>query len=350
MNIPKEMYAVVVKGVGGYDQLNYCKVPVPTPKKNEVLIKVLAAGVNNTEVNTRLGWYSTSVTKGTNKTDSLNDKDNREDGGWGKKTPFPFIQGTDCYGEVVLEGDGKEDLIGKRILVKPSMDTIWMGSDFDGAFAQYVAVPKKEVFIVESKLSDVELGAIPCAYGTAENMLVRSSLNKGEVVCITGASGGIGTAAIELAKIRGAYVIAITSKSKINQLEKSGADKILDRNTDILKLLGEKSIDVLVDNVAGDNFGSLIKLLKVNGRVVTSGAIAGPMVNIDLRDIYLRDITLIGCTAWEEESFPKLISYIDKDLIHPKISGVFPLEDIVKAQKELVKREHFGKFVLIPPQ
>ncbi|QEN06331.1 alcohol dehydrogenase [Thiospirochaeta perfilievii] len=347
------MFAVVTLGVGGYDKLDYCQVPTPKPKKGEVLIKVLACGVNNTEINTRLGWYSSSVNKGTNSTTG---ESSVTDGGWGEKTPFPFIQGTDCYGLVVIDENDSSSLIGKKVLIRPSMrtsgfeskDHIWMGSDFNGAFAQYVVVPKKEVFPINSSLTDVELGAIPCAYGTAENMLGRAKLKEGETVCITGASGGIGSATVELAKIRKAKVIAITSKSKMEVLKNAGADIVLDRSENLVEKIGEKSIDLLVDNVAGDNFSKLISLIRPGGRVVTSGAIAGPIVDIDLRQIYLKDITLYGCTAWDEDSFPRLIQYIEKGLIHPHIAGTYPLEDIAKAQKELSLRKHFGKFVLIP--
>lgn len=100
------MKAVVTVGHGGYDKLHYCDVPIPAPRPGEVLLKVLAAGVNNTEINTRLGWYSSSVAGGTEQLSETSDESNIEDGGWNETTPFPLIQGTDCCGEVVARGDG----------------------------------------------------------------------------------------------------------------------------------------------------------------------------------------------------------------------------------------------------
>ena len=201
------MKAVVTTGNGGYDRLEYLDVPVPTPGPGEVLLEVLAAGVNNTEINTRLGWYSSSVTTDTASQAVAGDDAaaERADGGWNQPTPFPFIQGTDCCGRVVDVGPGGDrSLAGARVLVRAcmrrggfgSMDSVWMGSDFDGAFAQFVKVPASEVFVVDCDWSDAELATIPCAYGTAENMLHRAGVDAGEHVLVTGASGGVGSAAV----------------------------------------------------------------------------------------------------------------------------------------------------------
>ena len=125
----------------------------------------------------------------------------KADGGWNEETPFPFIQGTDCCGQVVaVAPGGDKSTLGKRVLVRPcmrktnfdSMENIWTASDFDGAFAQFVKVPAKEIFKVNCNWSDVELGTIPCAYGTTENMLHRARVSTSEQVLITGASGGGG--------------------------------------------------------------------------------------------------------------------------------------------------------------
>jgi NADPH:quinone reductase-like Zn-dependent oxidoreductase len=357
--IPEYMFAVVTRGVGGYDQLDYSIVPTPIPESGEVLVQVLAAGVNNTEINTRLGWYSDSVQSGTNQvsTEPSSDINGIKDGGWNQETPFPFIQGTDCFGQVV-QADDNPALLGEKVLIRPAMrkkgfhslDHWWMGSDFDGAFAQFVKVPASEVFPLSSDLSESQLGVIPCAYGTAENMLQRAVLKADDVVLVCGASGGVGTAAIQLAKIRGCKIIAITSESKIDAVKKLGANSVFDRNVDLIQELGERSIDLIIDNVAGEQFAGRIKLLRPGGRVVSSGAVAGPMVNMDLRDLYLRDLKIIGCTAWDEPVFPALVSYIKKGQIQPMIAGTYPLSEIAEAQKQLVSRNHVGKIVLIPPK
>lgn len=356
---PKTMKAVVTTGTGGYEKLVYRDVPVPEPGLGEVLVRVLAAGVNNNEINTRLGWYSASVTTGTQA--AADTEDNaaraRQDGGWDKATPFPFIQGTDCSGEVVRSGDAAlSQLVGRRVLVRPcmrtggfgSLDNVWMGSDFDGAFAQFVKVPASEVFPVECGWSDAELATIPCAYGTAENMLHRAHLEAGETVLITGASGGVGSAAIQLARRRGARVIAVTSHDKIEAVRALGCDIVLDRAQDLAAALGERSVHLVVDNVAGEGFGQLVKLLRRGGRYVSSGAIGGPIVSFDMRDFYLKDLTFIGCTAWDEPVFPSLVAYIEAGEITPLLAGTYPLERIAEAQQAFMRKRHVGNLVLIP--
>ncbi len=331
------MKAIVTTGNGGYDKLVYKDVQKPIVAAGEVLIQVLAAGVNNTEINTRVGWY--------------------ENGGWDIATPFPFIQGTDCCGKIVeVAEDLQTHLLGKRVLIRPcmrpdgfgSMRNIWMGSDFDGAFAQYVKAPASEVFVIESNWSDVELGSIPCSYGSAENMLLRAKVSATDHVLIAGASGGVGSAAVQLAKLRGARVTAIVGADKAKHAIAIGADKIIERGTDIAAALGEETIDVVVDNVGGKDFESILKVLRRGGRYVSSGAIGGPVVSLDLRTFYLKDLTLIGCTAWDEPVFGNLVAYIEKNQIKPLVAKTFALRDIAKAQSEFLEKKHFGKFVLVP--
>ena len=331
------MKAIVTTGNGGYDKLVYKDVQKPIVAAGEVLIQVLAAGVNNTEINTRVGWY--------------------ENGGWDIATPFPFIQGTDCCGKIVeVAEDLQSHLLGKRVLIRPcmrpdgfgSMRNIWMGSDFDGAFAQYVKAPASEVFVIESNWSDVELGSIPCSYGSAENMLLRAKVSATDHVLIAGASGGVGSAAVQLAKLRGARVTAIVGADKAKHAIAIGADKIIERGTDIAAALGEETIDVVVDNVGGKDFESMLKVLRRGGRYVSSGAIGGPVVSLDLRTFYLKDLTLIGCTAWDEPVFGNLVAYIEKNQIKPLVAKTFALRDIAKAQSEFLEKKHFGKFVLVP--
>lgn len=349
------MMAIVTTGAGGYDKLEYKQVPVPTPGRGHVLLKVLAAGVNNTDINTRLGWYSSAVKDGTNSMESVV---KHADGGWNEATPFPLIQGADCCGRVVAVGPGgNSSQIGFRVLVRPcmrkngfgSLDTVWLGSDFDGAFAHYVIVPEEEVFAVNCGWTDAELASMPCAYGTAENMVHRAGIVAGMRVLVPGASGGVGSATVQLVKRRGAEVIAITSASKTQLLEDIGADRVLSRESDLIEALGEESVDVVIDNVAGANFGVMLKLLRRGGRYVSSGAIAGPIVELDMRDLYLKDITLMGCTAWALPVFSNLISYIEKDEIRPLLADTYPLARIADAQSAFQQKGYVGKIVLIPP-
>ncbi|WP_296527685.1 alcohol dehydrogenase family protein [Rhodoferax sp.] len=357
----RTMKAVVTTGHGGYEQLVYRDVPVPTLAPGEVLLQVLAAGVNNTDINTRLGWYGAAVTTATQDAALAHENQSAPatpDGGWNQATPFPFIQGTDCCGRVVAVAPGvREQLLGLRVLVRPSMrpsgfdsqDNIWMGSDFDGAFAHFVKVPADEVFAVNCDWSDAELATIPCAYGTAENMLQRAQLGQGEQVVVTGASGGVGSAVVQLAKRRGAFVTAIVGRSKMAQIKALGADLVLAREDDWVASLGENTVDLVVDNVAGPAFGTLLKLLKPGGRYVSSGAIAGPLVTLDMRTLYLKNLTLLGCTAWAEPVFANLVGYIERGELRPLVAQSFALDQIAQAQRAFLDKTHVGKFVLIPP-
>ena len=296
----------VTTGNGGYDKLEYKEVPSPTLAKGEVLVQVLSAGVNNTEINTRLGWYSKTVTSSTAETAETE----KADGGWSEKTPFPLIQGTDCCGRVVSVDDSAAhgNLVGERVLVRPCMhpdghdspNNVWMASDFDGAFAQYVKVPGSEVFRVACDWSHEELGTIPCAYGTAENLLHRANLREGESILITGASGGVGSAAVQLAKRRGAIVTVLCGQSKHHLLRGLGASHCLDR-ADVARALEplKGTFDVALDIVGGESFDLVLNALKRKGKYITSGAVGGPIVSLDLRTLYLRDLTLIGGTGWE---------------------------------------------------
>jgi len=356
----RTMMAVVTTGNGGFDRLQYRRVPVPQPGPQEVLIRVLAAGVNNTEINTRIGWYSDSVTSATSDAAPAGDAAAPvADGGWDKPTPFPFIQGTDCCGvvEATCSAADADHLVGRRVLVRPcmrtagfgSLDTVWMASDFDGAFAEYVVVPATEVYAVDCDWSDAELGTLPCAYGTSENMLHRAGVGPQDTVLITGASGGVGSATVQLARRRGATVIATAGASKHADVLAVGAHRVLDRDADPAVVLGEESVTVVIDNVVGPGFPRLMKALRRGGRYASSGAIAGPIVPMDIRDVYLKDLTLFGCTAWDEPVFPNLVGYVERGEIRPLLAATYPLADIVQAQQDFMEKRHVGKLVLIPP-
>ena len=354
------MKAVVTTGHGGFDRLEHVDVPRPLPDAGEVLVRVLAAGVNNTDINTRLGWYSASVRDGTAAAADVNGAGSEpgDGGGWNGATPFPLIQGTDCCGVVDEVGVGADaGLVGRRVLVRPCMrtagfesfDHVWLGSDFDGAFAEYVVVPASEVFAIESDLGDVELGAVPCAFGTAENLLQRADVGAGDRVLITGASGGVGSAAVQLAVARGARVTAVCSSSKADAVRSLGAERIAARDADLFDELGPESIDAAVDVVGGPGFPGVLEVLRRGGAYATSGAIGGPVVELDLRTMYLKDLTLVGGTAWDEPVFPRLIDLLQSGRVRPILAKTFALADIVEAQREFLDKRHLGKFVLTLP-
>jgi len=342
MSLPKTMKAVLLRGHGGFDQLEYRDdVSVPSPAAGEVLIRVAAAAVNNTDINTRTGWYTKSAT----------------DSGWsGRALHFPRIQGMDACGRIAAVGAGVDPKrIGARVLVDPVLRSTtsgalcdYLGSELDGAFAEFLAVPAENACDITSDLTDIELASFPCAYGTAENMLERARLGAGESVLVTGASGGVGSAVVQLARRRGATVIAIAGRSKAPAVRSLGAATILDRESDLIAQLGRESVDVAVDVTGGRQFPQLLEVLKRRGRYAVAGAVAGPIVELDLRTLYLKDLRLFGCTVLEPGVFRRLIGYIERGEITPLVSATYPLSEIVAAQKDFLARTHVGKIVLIP--
>lgn len=222
----------------------------------------------------------------------------------------------------------------------------YYGSECDGGFAEYTVVSSIHAYAIKSDLSDVELASFPCSYSTAENILSRSKVSKGETVLITGASGGVGSATIQLAKARGAKVIGITSKKKEEKILKIGADKVILRDENIVEKLGKNKIDVIIDLVAGKQWTELINALKPSGRYAVAGAIGYPHVQLDIRTLYLKDLTFFGCTVLDENVFSNLIVHIENKNISPVIAETYPLADIVKAQQSFLNKKHIGKIVL----
>lgn len=360
--LPKTMHAVLLNGLGGLEQLEYrTDVPVPQPGAGEVLIHVRASAVNNTDINTRIGWYSKSISSATDSGGAAGfDSVNGDDASWsGTALKFPRIQGADCCGYIVAVGQGvAASRIGERVLVSNLLRTYvdyrpyecWtFGSECDGGFAQFAVAPSKETLKVECDWTDAELASIPCAYSTAENMLHRLKAGK-ETVLITGASGGVGSAAVQLAKRRGATVIAQCSAAKASEVKALGADRIIDRKADLLSVLGENAVDVVVDVVGGDDWPNLLRVLRLGGRYAIAGAIAGPIAEIDLRTLYLKDLTLYGCTFQDDEVFTNLISYVESGEIRPTVAKTYLLNEIRQAQEDFLSKAHMGKLVLIIPE
>lgn len=360
---PEQMSGVLLTGHGGPEKLQYrTDIPVPVPGPGEMLIRVAAAGVNNTDINTRTGWYSKSVTTATDTTGET--YADAPDAGWsGSAIAFPRIQGADVCGHVAAVGDGvNPDRVNERVLVRTMLrahhsehqnntdrpDECWtLGSDCDGGFAQYVVAPAHETYAARCDWSDAELASIPCSYSTAENMLHRAKVGT-ETVLIGGASGGVGSAAVQLAKRRGATVIAMTSPHKADDLYALGADRVIDRDADLVDVLGRDSVDVVIDMVGGESWAAFLDVLTRGGRYAIAGAIGGPLTRIDLRTLYLKDLTLLGCTFQEEVVFTNLIRYIERGEIRPLVAATYPLQDINRAQEDFSRKRHTGKLVLIP--
>jgi NADPH:quinone reductase-like Zn-dependent oxidoreductase len=170
----------------------------------------------------------------------------------------------------------------------------------------------------------------------------------GETVLVTGASGGVGSAAVQLAKRRGATVLAIAGASKAAAVSSLGASRVLQRDAGMLAALGRERVDAVVDVVGGGQFSELLDVLRRGGRHAVAGAIAGPMVALDLRTLYLKDLSLLGCTVLDENVFVNLVGYIERSEIKPLLASVHPLSAIVEAQQEFLGKRHMGKIVLIP--
>lgn len=357
---PKTMRAMVTMGHGDLDQIVlHDDWPCPVPGAGEVLIKVGACGLNNTDVNTRTGWYSKAVTEATTGDGfaSLGD----EDPSWGgAPIAFPRIQGADVCGRIVAVGDGVDAArIGDRIITDcwlrdaddlgDKSKTGYIGSERDGGFAQYITTPSRNAIAVDSPLSDAELATFSCSYSTAEGMLSRAHVTEADTVLVPGASGGVGGALVQLAKRRGARVIAMASESKHADVIALGPDRILPRAPDDLRAsLGTERITVVADVVGGDRWPDLIDVLERGGRYTCSGAIAGPMVSLDLRTLYLRDLTFTGSTVIDLDVMQNLVRYIEAGEIAPALAATYKLEDLREAQTAFIRKEHTGNIVVVP--
>lgn len=345
MTLPDTMRGVVLTGHGGPEMLEWRDdLPVPVAGKGDVIIRVGAAGVNNTDINTRTAWYSKAGAKA-------------DDASWsGTPLTFPRVQGADVCGRIVAVGAGVDAArIGERVLIEPclreadgeSLPTPWyFGSECDGGFAEYTRVAARHAHAIDSGLSDVELASFPCSYSTAENMLTRAGVREGDTVLVTGASGGVGSATIQLARARGAEVIAVTSAAKAKDLVQLGATQTLDRNDDFVAMMGANSVDVVVDLVAGPKFPALLELLRAGGRYAVAGAIGGAIVELDVRTLYLKDLSFFGCTVLEAQVFGNLVGRIERKQIAPLVAETHPLSDIGAAQQAFGEKGYIGKIVL----
>ncbi|MFP3462760.1 alcohol dehydrogenase family protein [Arthrobacter globiformis] len=368
--VPTQMRASVLTGHGGLDVIAYrTDVPVPVPADNEVLVKVGACGVNNTDVNTRTAWYNRNVSTGYSEEfgeKGVSDGSNvTTASSWNTSSvSFPRISGAATVGYVAAVGKGVDSSrIGERVIVDPCVRDAqaplraqlveYVGSERDGGFAEYVAIPAINAHAVDSPLSDSELATFPCSFDTAEEMLERARLSEGQTVLITGAAGGVGTALIQLAHVREAKVIAVAGASKEERVRSLGVAHFIARETEDLlaaveDLVGTRAVDVVADVVGGPNFGSLLKMMSRGGRYTTAGAIAGPVQSIDLRDLIYKDLELYGITCPTAKTFERVVALIEAGELKPTLDGIFPLERLADAQAELVKRQHFGKLVIDP--
>ena len=337
------MTAAVTVRHGGPDALEIRHdVHVRPLGPGEVRVRVTAAAVNNTDIWSREGAYGTA-----DEPDAIV--------GW-KSEPltFPLIQGLDVVGVVDEQhASASGEWLTRRVLVDPIAtyagdfpDRI-IGSELDGGFAQFMVCHESQLHdVTESPLTDPQLACLPTAYGTALGMINRAGCVAGERVLVTGASGGVGMAALQLLANRGCRVVAHTSATQRNVVAAQPVHAITVRGTEDLKHLDD--VDAVVDVVGGDEFGAFVDALRDGGRLVTAGAIAGPVVAFDIRRLYLRQRTLIGSTMHTPQDFAELAAVARSGGVEPIVAERFPLADVHAAQARFVARDFVGKLVIEP--
>ncbi len=351
----KTMQAVVLTGHGGLDRLEHRDdLPIPDPAPGEVLLEVSACGMNNTDVWVRQGAYGLE-----------DDPDAVSTWRRGRSTlEFPRVQGTDSVGHVVAVGEGVDaGRVGDRVMVDFSIynhegdslaDIDYIGHGRDGGYAEYQVVPADHAHVVDSPITDAQLATFCCAYLTGEHMLDRARVAAGERVLITGASGGVGSGLIQLVRARGAIPYAVTSASKVTAVREIGAEGVVLRDQDddlvaaVEEMMGGEAIDVVADLVAGDMFNDLLRILRLEGRYTTSGAIAGPVVSLDLRTMYLKHLELHGSSQGTRGAFRRLVGYIESGAIRPLLGGTYRLSDFHRAQTDFMAKRFVGNLVVVP--
>ena len=345
MSIPKTMKAMLLTGHGGPEKLVLENDwPTPDIAPDEVLIRVGACGINNTDIWVREGAYGTSDDPDT--VASFGDNP---------------LQGADIAGVIVSCGINVDpSRNGQRVMVDfgiyaepgdelPSYD--YIGSGRPGGFAEYVSVPAENAHSVETSLSDVELATFCCAYITGEHMLRRARVATGERVLVTGASGGVGSGVIQLCRARGAIPYAVVGAGKEEAVMTIGAEGTITRGKGnfieaVSKVTMNAPIDVVVDTVSGPMLPDLIEILTPQGRYVTCGAMGGPMVEIDMRRIYLKNLELHGASQGTRRDFAAVRDYALSGKIKPLVARAFSLDGLGRAQEEFKKKEFVGKLVI----
>jgi alcohol dehydrogenase len=276
------------------------------------------------------------------------------------------IVGSDIAGEVVSLGSGVRNWeIGARVLIDPvfrdGRRVGLIGETDDGGRAEYVAVPQGQLLRVPPAVSLEAAAALPLAYGTAHRMLhMRGVLTAGERILILGASGGVGVACVQLAKIAGAEVIACAgSDRKVARLSELGADHCVNyREQDLVaavcaiagkpRISGTGGVDVAVNFTGGDTWIPTQKCVRVGGRILTCGATAGYEVRMDLRYAWTFEQTVIGSNGWSMDDLQALIAMTEAGRLAPHIERVLPLEESAEAERMLEERRVFGKIILKP--
>lgn len=365
--LPDSMAAMLLTGHGDIDKLVYHQdVPVPKPAKGEVLVQVTATAKNNTDRKAREGLYPTK---------DKGDTTSFQIGGSPTLT-FPRIQGADVAGRVAAVGEGVDsERIGQRGLLDfniyadsrrdINLTPDYYGHGADGGFAEYIAVPSDQFHSVDNpELADAELAAMGmCSYQTALHMLNAAGVQAGERVLVTGASGGVGTALIQLCRIMGAIPYALSQPDKAQALLELGAEAVLDRSnmqdfTDqVRELTQDRPIDAVMDLVGGEMTDRFIdtmifdmKRRTTHPRLSIAGASGGNLSEIMWTRIYLYQVQIFGVSHGTREEAEQLVAWIRAGQLKPVLHAAFKLSDLHEAERYFVNRgsNYLGKIVIVP--
>jgi alcohol dehydrogenase len=335
------MKAVVLEQHGGLDELKLVEdFPDPRPVESHVVIRVKATSFNYHDVFTVRGMP-------------------------GIKVPLPMIIGLDMAGEILEIGPGVDAQWrkGDRVLVNPlNRQKGLMGEMMHGGLAEKCLVAEHQLIRMPGSVTFEDAASLPVAYGTAHRMIVtHDTIKRGDKVLILGASGGVGTGSVLLAKVRGAEVIACASSAdKLERLKKLGADHVINyKETDFSKWAIEKygkpqrrtyegGVDVVINFTGGDTWAPTLRCVKRGGKILVCGATAGYDPKEDLRYIWSFELQVIGSNSFYDENLKALLDMIQKGEIKPVIEEVLPLERAVEGLRLIESREVFGKVVVTP--
>lgn len=340
------MKAVVFKQHGDLDQLTYTNVPEPKIGPDEVLVKVKACALNHLDIWTRQGMPGISI-------------------------PLPHILGCDVCGTVEEAGRTAKGIQkGTRVVVAPGIscgrckwcragwDSLCdqykiLGFQIDGGYAEFVKVPARNIIPVSDRHSDVEWAACPLVFLTAWHMLkTRAELTQGETVLIHAAGSGVGSAAIQVAKVIGARILTtVGNDEKGEHAKRLGADHVINyKKVDFTKearaLTNQQGVDVVLEHIGAETFSKSLASLAKKGRLVTCGVTSGPNVEVDLRFLFVRQFSIMGCYMGGRSELDQVIKLLENGSVKPVVDTTFPLAEARRAQEHMSARKNFGKIVL----
>lgn len=337
------MKAVFFEKPGGLEVLQYGDFPTPKPRKGEALVRVRACGLNRLDI-----WL-------------------REDRENARNIPMPHIPGSDIAGTIEEINNGSSLKVGQDVVLNPAIPcdicprckqgepcelVNIFGVKNQGGYAEYITAPISQLYPKPKNISFVEAAAFPLTFLTAWHMLVgRTKLQKGETVFVWGASGGLGSSAVKVAKYLGARVIAAAkSDGEARRIRKIGADETVnytkkDVEKAVKKLTSNSGVDVVFESVGEKTWNTTLALLRPFGRVVIAGTTSGDMGTQDLSDIYVRQLSIFGARMGTKEEFEKVLALVAKGQLKPIIDKVYPLKRAVEAQKRMATGKHVGKIV-----